>query len=300
MKFSNVLGAVAAVACLLSATNGYSHARWDPNGLLKPRQNASGQYPDDIKTGPCGNLPRSSNPVELEAGATITVDIEATIYHQGVFRISFSPANDSGFEQNVLIDNVPDIQGQGKRSLEITLPDTTCDACTLQLIQTMPDRNPPSNYFSCTDIKLVSSAAPAPNAPVNFAASQEGEDVHLAWSSSSPVVVLESTSNNFSAPQLGSNYSVGDNIGSATVVHVGESSTQLSGRNTTDTYYYAAYAYNEDFVYSAASTTQIQLQAIEEPSSGGSSGGAVDWYWFVLVTFASIFIRRRSSKILHA
>src|SRR5687768_10393820 len=100
---------IKALACgllLALSLQAQGHALWDPNGLIKPRSNR-----DDIKTGPCG-VPRTNTAVTLAAGSTVNLEIERTIFHQGYFRIAFSPANDQGFDNNVLVARLPETNAQ--------------------------------------------------------------------------------------------------------------------------------------------------------------------------------------------
>lgn len=135
-------------------TDASAHARWALDGVTPPRNTNAG-----IKTGPCGGVPRTATPATFAPGETITVTWEETIDHQGYFIISFSEADDVGFEQNILKTGaeLPDDQNgtplPHKFSTTVTLPAIECDACTLQLIQYM--ERSMSNYYSCADIKLV-------------------------------------------------------------------------------------------------------------------------------------------------
>lgn len=137
-----------------------AHARWSLDGTTPPRDNNAG-----IKTGPCGGVARTNNPAVFAPGETITVNWVETIDHQGHFIISFSAANDEGFEQNVLkggAEQLPDDQNgtplPHQFSTTITLPNVECEACTLQLIQYM--ERSMTNYYSCADIKLVAGGDP--------------------------------------------------------------------------------------------------------------------------------------------
>ena len=147
------------LGCILSGT-AFGHARFKLDGLFKPRTNDPG-----LKTAPCGGAARTNTPVSLTPGQQVTVEWEETVDHPGFFRLSFSPANDLGFESNVIADNIVDTQNDGKTphfySKQITLPNQTCTACTLQLIQVMTE-NPaaPTNYYSCSDMQLLAAAAP--------------------------------------------------------------------------------------------------------------------------------------------
>ena len=153
MAFSSLLLALASTA--------YAHARLLPAGLLKPRSTSAG-----LKTGgACGGIPRGTSPTVLKAGSKIKVEWEETVNHVGSFRFAFSPANDMGFDQNVLA-TVPDTLGADKPlphsyTVDLTVPSTLCESCTIQLIQIMMDvPASPSNYYSCADIRIVAGDAP--------------------------------------------------------------------------------------------------------------------------------------------
>lgn len=114
------------------------------------------------KTGPCGS-PRTATPHVLTAGESITVRWVETIEHPGWYRIAFSPSADVGFDENVLLDDIPDTQGGAMPHLyeaTITLPQEPCTDCTLQMIQYMSETTPPTLYFSCADLILEAPAAP--------------------------------------------------------------------------------------------------------------------------------------------
>lgn len=71
---------------------------------------------------------------------------------------TFAPSDDP----NVLLDLAPDTDG-GASTLVVTLPDVTCERCTLQVIQVMYDKRPytsPGNdiYYQCADIALRAPA----------------------------------------------------------------------------------------------------------------------------------------------
>ncbi len=136
----------------------FAHARFRADKLLKPRDTR-----DDWKTGPCGNLVQLplDQRTQIVAGSKITVEWEETIEHPGWYRLAFSPNGSTGFDTNVLLDNIPDTTGAVVRtnsatwhrySATIDVPMTTCESCTIQLIQVMTE-NPanPRNYYSCAD-----------------------------------------------------------------------------------------------------------------------------------------------------
>lgn len=252
-----------------------AHTRWKPGGVLSPRADAQGVHPTDLKFGPCGNLPRSPNPARLTSGATIDVEFESNIFHQGYFRIAFSLADDTGFDRHVLIDDIPDYATQVDRSLSLTLPDVECDTCTLQLIQVMMDRTPPTNYYSCADIQLVSSNGDgddlnAPGAVESVLALPGDSEVQLGWvNPSAPdlagVLVLESMTAVASQPQPGQSYSLRERIGEAVVVYNGPVPTvRLNERVNGQDYHYQLFAFDNAFNYSPVVTTGARPLATEE------------------------------------
>lgn len=114
---------------------------------------------------------RSAQVSTFEAGSTIVVRFDEYIGHAGRFRVAFDPdgADFEDFNDHILLD-VPDPMGGtgnigegGIWELEVTLPDTACDNCTLQLIQAMHgDQTNPvldpanlSSYYTCADLVLV-------------------------------------------------------------------------------------------------------------------------------------------------
>lgn len=114
---------------------------------------------------------RSTNVTTFEAGSTITIVVEEYIDHAGRMRVAFDPdgADLADFNDDILLD-IPDpddrtiTQANPYRwELEVTLPDMTCENCTLQVIQAMHgdtenpvlDPAPLSTYYTCADIQLV-------------------------------------------------------------------------------------------------------------------------------------------------
>lgn len=104
-------------------------------------------------------------------GETITVRFSENVGHEGRYRIAFDPdgADLGDFNQNVLLDEVDPAGAAGNLGegttweLQVTLPDITCDNCTLQLLQvidgntTEPVVDPSRRgeaYFQCADIVL--------------------------------------------------------------------------------------------------------------------------------------------------
>jgi hypothetical protein len=162
LKNMLAIAALSVVSCISLA-----HTR-----LTSPMARSTS---DGLKTGPCGKIARGANPTVWTAGSKVQIEWEETVDHPGRYFLSFSYADDLGFEQNIFDKNLPDMQGQGalphKYSYILTVPNKTCDACTLQLIQSM-EENPasPSYYYSCADIKIVADGSPgATPTPVSTA-----------------------------------------------------------------------------------------------------------------------------------
>lgn len=129
----------------------------------QPRNNNDG-----IKSGPCGGVPRTDTPAVFSPGETITVSWLETIDHPGYYRVAFSSADDQGFDDNVLLDDITDevcTSAPCPYSVEVTLPDQPCAACTLQLIQFMGTGPTYSPYFSCADVVLEGDPIIDPDPP---------------------------------------------------------------------------------------------------------------------------------------
>jgi hypothetical protein len=129
--------------------------------------------PDVLKTGPCGisGGERSDNISYYEPGETIEVRWVEYIDHPAHYRIAFDQDGDDDFvdpatmtelysNDAVLLDGIED-KGPADQgyAVTVTLPDVTCDNCTLQVIQVMYDKPPyttPGNdiYYQCADLVL--------------------------------------------------------------------------------------------------------------------------------------------------
>jgi MYXO-CTERM domain-containing protein len=135
------------------------------------------RYSSDMqKAPPCGhpdNPPGAGPVATYQAGETITVQFEETVNHPGHFRLALDMTGTdtftlpTGFDDfynspEVILDDIPDMAG-GVYSVDVTLPDTPCDPCTLQLIQVMDDGSwgPGDSdlYFNCADIVIEGSGA---------------------------------------------------------------------------------------------------------------------------------------------
>lgn len=170
--------AFAAVA-LLCALPAAPHVR-----LVSP----ASRYGDEMKFGPCGRLGgvRSATVSTFAPGAAITVTFDELIDHPGHYRIAFDPAGDAALAPprwdagtstwsnpagvQVLADLIPDAAGGlTHASVQVTLPDVECAACTLQLIQVMTDKPPLDGaddfYYQCADLVLTRTPGDPPPPP---------------------------------------------------------------------------------------------------------------------------------------
>lgn len=117
-------------------------------------------------------------------GDTITVRFDEYVGHSGRYRVAFDPdgAELDDFNETILLDE-PDPEGKagnvGSGSIwefQVTLPNMTCENCSLQLIQVMDGNtedevlNPVDRggtYFQCADIRLVPGTPAGGIAPSN-------------------------------------------------------------------------------------------------------------------------------------
>lgn len=160
---------------------------------------------DYVKDGPCGRAGSSPGVVvaTFVKGETITVRWDEFVAHPGHFRLALSAEGDGAFvdptdyddfypADNVLLDDIEDPDGTRDHTASLTLPDSECDACVLQLIQVMTDKPPwgPEGgnelYYQCADIRIVADASQLP--PVDETEMDEeasgcamGRPGHAAW-----------------------------------------------------------------------------------------------------------------------
>ena len=113
---------------------------------------------------------RGSTSTTFAPGSTVTVRWRETVGHTGRFRISFDPdgADQDDFDDHILADIADPSGGNGNIGqgnvweLDVTLPDTPCTNCTLQLVQVMngntadevPSLYGTSTYFQCANLVL--------------------------------------------------------------------------------------------------------------------------------------------------
>ncbi|NUP04889.1 MAG: hypothetical protein HOW73_02385 [Polyangiaceae bacterium] len=122
---------------------------------------------DDAKTPACGctfgggaiECPADFQITEYMAGETITVTWNETVNHTGEFRIAFvakppSEVTDADFGASAVKITVDDQQAGGLVDAEITLPDTPCEECTIQVRQFMEGAQNPY-YYTCAAVRIL-------------------------------------------------------------------------------------------------------------------------------------------------
>jgi hypothetical protein len=151
-----------------------------------------GALGDPQKTSPCGGTQVTETGVvtTFRAGEEITVAWQETVPHPGHFRISLARDRADLIDPPVETTNGDGVSGTSisaeimdtprypvlvdnlfPRSLVITpdaftttvtLPDETCDSCTLQLIQFMAQHGPGYFYYHCANVRIVAADADLP------------------------------------------------------------------------------------------------------------------------------------------
>jgi len=136
--------------------------------LTSPAARYSSDFQKDPPCGHPDNPPGQGPVATFQAGETITIEFDEFIDHPGHYRVALDPTgtddftSPAGFDDfynspEVILDDIADMGG-GVYSIEVTLPDTPCDPCTLQLIQVMNDGSwgPGDSdlYFQCADIVI--------------------------------------------------------------------------------------------------------------------------------------------------
>lgn len=198
------LGVLAVVGLFTTEGSAFAHISIDQGGTQLSR------YGDtELKDAPCGraNGTRGTHIYHYNPGQTIKVAMVEFVAHPSYFRIAFDDDGDDGFIEPQSIQPIdptrpcpynaadkcgpPDYYNSpavlpgmddlyphlptgfldtAKYTFEVTLPNITCDNCTLQIIQVMedtvhgaynptpgdPNDNPyiPDIYHQCIDIVL--------------------------------------------------------------------------------------------------------------------------------------------------
>jgi hypothetical protein len=187
-----VAGCAALGVVLLQSPAAKAHFR-----LLAP---ASWIEEDSLgnpqKEPPCGGENEGSRTGLLttyRAGATITVAWQETVGHPGHFRIAVATDRKDFIDPPVETTNGDGVSGvsidamvmdppaypvladglfrrdlviapqEEPFSTQVRLPDTTCERCTLQLIQFMGSHIPNYFYHHCADIRIVAASENVPD-----------------------------------------------------------------------------------------------------------------------------------------
>jgi hypothetical protein len=161
--------ALIASGCALAPLSGFGHARFKLGGTTPPRDNSTG-----LKSGPCGGLARTATPTILTAGQPLTLQIDEVIDHPGYYRVAFSMSGDqfpaampvptaaTPVSSTLWVPYIQDVANVHAYTATVTVPNTPCTQCSLQMIQYMTENDPPSMYYSCADIEIRAAAAPNP------------------------------------------------------------------------------------------------------------------------------------------
>lgn len=192
-------------AGLLGLAIGFSMLSWSQQSsahftLIKPASwVVEDSFGNPQKLAPCGgdNVVTSGDVTTFRVGSTIQVRWQETVGHPGHFRISLAKNRadlkdpvvvttngdgETGLSLTaeivdppaypVLMDNLFPREGivnahDEPFEVDVKLPNETCEACTLQVIQFMANHEPNFFYHHCADIKLVAADAPVPPPPVS-------------------------------------------------------------------------------------------------------------------------------------
>jgi hypothetical protein len=143
----------------------YPPSRWVENNQGDPQKDPA----------PCGGGPGAAATkirTKFKPGQTITVIWKETIHHPGHFRIAFDDNGEDAFKNPadakdiieppvmpVLKDGLfPNHTSGQMMKADITLPNTPCKNCTLQIIQAMTAGTSVSMYYHCADLELTGDA----------------------------------------------------------------------------------------------------------------------------------------------
>ncbi len=180
MQPSSRASAALGIAVLLGSSATEAHFRLEsPPAAFE--QDAGGDYQ---KSAPCGPSQAQELPTGIvttfQAGSTISITIDETIYHPGHYRVALAvndpselpdapPVTPVGNDPcgSTVIQDPPvfpvladgliahDAPFSGPQTFEVTLPtDVTCDNCTLQVLQYMSSHGAPCFYYHCATIAI--------------------------------------------------------------------------------------------------------------------------------------------------
>ena len=144
----------ALFAALVTASSGaHAHIALDQ----PPKRDVA------MKTRPCGGTGARTTPAVFAPGQKVTVMWHETVVHPGFFRVALStdgttfPADPTDPPPAVappVLAIIPKVDGVTSYSSDITLPETPCETCTIQVIQYMRQHTPPPYYYQCADIAI--------------------------------------------------------------------------------------------------------------------------------------------------
>ena len=176
-----------------------------------------------------------------------------------------------------MLANIPEVPATRFYTRTITLPNIECNDCSLQLIQVMTDRSPPSNYYSCADIQLTSNGTLPPSTedikpPLDvsdFTLVADDSQVTLSWQNPafdfSKVLIIQDTSQIMAAPVTAVSYNVNDTIGDATVIYLGNDTTSIATNlNNGSQYNFKIFAFDSSFNYSTGIELNTTLPTISD------------------------------------
>lgn len=195
-SFLALLGSVSA-ALLLGGGSARAHI-----DLLEPEARAHGTAArgdaqidenSNLKSAPCGQVTsgRTERVATYAPGQTITVRVREENAHVSYLRVALALDGES-FPLRGTVPAAPETQAEAAAAeqalgefgllavvredndtagfvheLQVTLPDTPCERCTLQVLQFMYDDPAAPYYFQCADLVVAEgeSAADAGSAP---------------------------------------------------------------------------------------------------------------------------------------
>jgi hypothetical protein len=186
MRASYTLVALAsAVPLLLAAGTASAHLN-----LVSPPPRLEGQAGgNQLKTKPCGQMTnmRTDKVTTFTPGQKVDIKIKEYVDHPGYFAVAFDPDGDDNFPfpranmddvdaatddpkalfpiSNTVLGIRTDKEkecytenAQHECTISVTIPNMTCQNCTLQVTQFMTDKlgdgNDNEYYYQCADIKI--------------------------------------------------------------------------------------------------------------------------------------------------
>ena len=190
MKFLN---STIILSSMLTASVVFGHAQFDPT-VHQVRRDEDGIKPANVNQDPCGNLAQdepTNDPAlrtQLTAGQVYPVQFLETINHNSKYRVGFSVDDKDIFDHSLMdlnefyndqldpmdileADRQDVVTVNGTPSVfneNITVPNITCERCSLQLIQKMYNGGAVSatQYVNCIDVSITGGPALAvPAAP---------------------------------------------------------------------------------------------------------------------------------------